>query len=475
MGHGMLYSMTAMEPPSLPRLVLVLLALLLLSFLARRSRPSRSPTTPPKPSLGATSTIKHEDASNPGRPAIEPLNDLDWASTSPAVFRPFKPVYHITMAIQATTPSELIAVDRNYLDRVTSRRRLISVHGPAVAGLLPTARAARAVGDLYAYLLGHYLPRRFPSMFELVATAPPEDERPWPPPSPPDLRENQEKQTTKAVLFHNKVARRRFPLNPPPADPLEMLRILGETVEDDLFLLLRDPPDDDDNNNDAAAHDDSSSNNNKNNHGSSGQHRAVAFVCCHPSGFDPSEKLGKRLVDIHGPVPGYEKIQASMERFFGRLEVGRPVKRVNWGIQTHPDLHAPASHRAAPREPSSPATSESEEPQGQAKENAAKTEPDLDVRNSHLRVELQTVTRLPRSGSNDDDKGLGHDNSGQGPILFSFKTHLYPLTALRAEGHGPALADAIEGLRHGNAPGMWEYKGAERWGRGLCEFLRSSA
>ena len=60
-----------------------------------------------------------------------------------------------------------------------------------------------------------------------------------------------------------------------------------------------------------------------------GEHRAVAFVCCHPAGFDPSSKLGKRLAEIHGPVPAYEKIGASMERYFGRLEVGRGVKRVN--------------------------------------------------------------------------------------------------------------------------------------------------
>lgn len=84
-----------------------------------------------------------------------------------------------------------------------------------------------------------------------------------------------------------------------------MLRILGETVEDDMFLLLQD---------DATQ---------------GGEHRAVAFMCCHPAGFDPSSKLDKRLAEIHGPVPAYEKIGASMERYFGRLEVGKEVKRMN--------------------------------------------------------------------------------------------------------------------------------------------------
>lgn len=86
-------------------------------------------------------------------------------------------------------------------------------------------------------------------------------------------------------------------------------------MEDDLFLLLPDGDGDGDGKGDG-----------------SGAHWLVAFVCCHPSGFDPSEKLGKLLVDIHGPVPAYEKIEASMERYFKKLEVGKCVKRVNVGF-----------------------------------------------------------------------------------------------------------------------------------------------
>ena len=42
-------------------------------------------------------------------------------------------------------------------------------------------------------------------------------------------------------------------------------------------------------------------------------------------------------------------------------------------------------------------------------------------------------------------------------ILFSFKTYLYPVTDIKAEGLGPEVADAMEGLPKGNAPGMWKY------------------
>lgn len=73
-----------------------------------------------------------------------------------------------------------------------------------------------------------------------------------------------------------------------------------------------------------------------------------------------------------------------------------------------------------------------------------------------LRVELQTLTRLPQTGA----------------LVFSFKTYLYPLAEIKSEGLGMELAEAIEGLKKGNAPGMWVYKGSVQWGKAVCEYLR---
>jgi hypothetical protein len=183
-------------------------------------------------------------------------------------------------------------MDSNYLSRVRTRRRLIAEHASAVHGVIPSGHAP--IRELYSYLLGTYLPTRYPTMFELIRN----------PDSPTTTTT-----TTTTTIFRNKVTGIDSPLHPAPSDPLEMLRILGETVEDDMFLLLRDPAGD--------------------GNGNCGEHRAVAFVCCHPSGFAPAEKLGKRLAGIHVPVPAYEKIGASMERYFARLEAGRAVKRMN--------------------------------------------------------------------------------------------------------------------------------------------------
>lgn len=185
---------------------------------------------------------------------------------------------HLTpSAIQANTPSELITIDQDYLSRISLRRDLIAHHGATVHGLVPSGEPA--VRELYAYLLTDYLPARFPSLFSL---------------------------SRDKALFVNSVTGKSFPTAAPP-DATAALRILGETVEEDFFLLREGP----------------------------GGHESVAFVCCFPAGFDPSEKLGRSLAEIHGPVPAYERIGASMERFFARLEVGKSVKRTNvsfWGF-----------------------------------------------------------------------------------------------------------------------------------------------
>ncbi|KAK0724650.1 hypothetical protein B0H67DRAFT_479811 [Lasiosphaeris hirsuta] len=329
---------------------------------------------------------------------IEPLENFDWRATEPHKLRPFKPKYHITMGqkaptLQTDTPSELITIDHDYYDRVMARRNTVKEHGPTVIGCVPRGRAA--VRELYSYLLGGYLPVRFPTMFQL----------------------EHQSGDQHGTDFVNKVTGLRVPLAPAQDEPLVALETIAETVEDDIFLLLQREQQD---------------------NGEPGEHEAVAFVCCHPSGFDPSEKLGKVLRDVHGPVPAYDKIGPSMERFFSRLEVGRSAKRANWGVQTHTDLFAPSGNHVYVGE--------------EVEEDSA-----VDAESARLRVELQTLTRLPKTKA----------------ILFSFKTYLYPLAEIKAEGLGPQLADAIEGLKAGNAPGMWVYKGSVRWGKAVCEFLRS--
>ncbi|KAF5529947.1 hypothetical protein FMEXI_13826 [Fusarium mexicanum] len=282
-------------------------------------------------------------------PVIEPLHDFDW-KTAPR-----------------HTPSELITIDEDYLDRVTHRRSIIATHGSTVHGCTPEGDAA--VRELYTYLLSEQLPKRFPTIFKLS-------------------KDNS--------MCENLATGMSFPTLP-EGNMDAALRVLGETVEEDLFLLQETPE----------------------------GHRSVAFMCCFPAGFDPSSKLGKTLVEIHAPVPSYEKIGSSMEKFFTKLEVGKSVKRTNWSVQTHTELfNCQGNHITG--------------------DDKYETDEDVDIEKTFLRIELQTLTRLPKTRA----------------ILFSFKTYLYPVRQIKDEGLGPAFADAIEGLAKGNAPGMWTYKSA---------------
>ncbi|KAF5625099.1 hypothetical protein F52700_9474 [Fusarium sp. NRRL 52700] len=311
---------------------------------------------------------------------IEPLHDFDWKTAPRRQLRPFKPTYHITMAIRADTPSELITIDEDYLDRVTHRRSIIATHGSTVHGCTPEGDAA--VRELYTYLLAEQLPKRFPTIFKLS-------------------KDNS--------MCENLATGMSFPTLP-EGNMDAALRVLGETVEEDIFLLQETPE----------------------------GHRSVAFMCCFPSGFDPSSKLGKTLVEIHAPVPSYEKIGSSMERFFTKLEVGKSVKRTNWSVQTHTELfNCQGNHITG--------------------DDKYENDEDVDIEKTFLRIELQTLTRLPKTRA----------------ILFSFKTYLYPVHQIKDEGLGLAFADAIEGLAKGNAPGMWTYKSAVRWGSSVITYLRS--
>ncbi|EGO54973.1 hypothetical protein NEUTE1DRAFT_47078 [Neurospora tetrasperma FGSC 2508] len=301
-------------------------------------------------------------------------------------------------------------MDSNYLSRIRSRQEILSLHAAEVMGVLPEGQAA--VKELYTYLLGEYLPVRYPTMFRIVSSYP----------GCPD------------TTFQNLITNSSSPLSPPPSDPLDCLRVIAQTVEDDFFLLLPFPKP-----NSLTT--------------SEMEHKCVAFMNLHPSGFSPSSKLGLPLSHIHAPVPSYEKIGPSMERFFARLSCDKLVKRMNWAMQLHPDLYCPGGNHVH---------QEDLETMEEVTEFG-----DEEAEKARLRVELQGVWRLRKTGA----------------VVFGFKTYMYGLREVKEEvlemedggttKTGEALAQAIEGSGEGNAPGMWTYKGAVRWGAAVARWLRS--
>lgn len=106
----------------------------------------------------------------------------------------------------------------------------------------------------------------------------------------------------------------------------------------------------------------------------------VAGVICFPSGWSVSDKLGKSLLQIHGPVPRFNaQLGQTSELLMKRLKPGRPVWRMNWGVRPSGQLDQSPRHA---EQLESLRSSINAANAGQA---------------SFFRVERQTLARLPES------------------------------------------------------------------------------
>jgi hypothetical protein len=139
-------------------------------------------------------------------------------------------------------------------------------------------------------------------------------------------------------------------------------------------------------------------------------YRLIAAVLCFPAHWRLADKLGRPLGAIHEPVPGFaERLAAPVDRFFATIRVERPVWRANWSVVDTPELFLPPEHRR-------------HAPSICAERAGAQL---------WLRVERQTLRRLPRSGH----------------VLFTIHTYVEPLAAaLTAPGAARALAAQIRAM-----------------------------
>ena len=103
-------------------------------------------------------------------------------------------------------------------------------------------------------------------------------------------------------------------------------------------------------------------------------HILVGAVVCFPAGWTLSEKMGRSLLALHGPIQQYDAaLDRRVERMFLNIRPEHPLMRGNFLIYTNPDLHQPAL--------------ESERP------TVHPTKP------RYVRVERQTLRRLPETGA----------------------------------------------------------------------------
>ncbi|KAI1197809.1 alpha-1,2-mannosyltransferase [Nemania serpens] len=171
-----------------------------------------------------------------------------------------------------------------------------------------------------------------------------------------------------------------------------------------------------------------------------------AGVICSALGWSVKSKIGLRLHEIHQPVPDYPKMQFSMDRYFSKMPTNKPIQRGSWGLEVDQPLYMP------PGDPH--AAYRDVQDEGLARSRL------------HLRVDWQTLRRMPLSGG----------------IVFNFKALFTPIEELRDEPYVPSLV--LKVLRHAKedimkykntwhtehvvVPALEEYEREQR-GSGLVE------
>ncbi|HVC60900.1 MAG TPA: DUF3445 domain-containing protein [Acetobacteraceae bacterium] len=183
------------------------------------------------------------------------------------------------------------------------------------------------------------------------------------------------------TTLHNRLTGEHWDLAHPPCDPLELA---GRLVQEDLCVIQHD---------DAAP-------------------VLTAAVLCFPSRWRLGEKLGQPLAAVHAPVPFYaERLARPVDRFMHHIKPGHIAARLNWSVLDNATLFQPEGKWREARNPAVTAA------------NAGQT--------LFLRVERQTLRRLPRTGA----------------VLFGIRVHVYPLAiAVVSAATAARLAQSVRAL-----------------------------
>jgi hypothetical protein len=213
-----------------------------------------------------------------------------------------------------------------------------------------------------------------------------------------------------AILFRRRV---QMPFQQQDIEPsfgLEennSVAVLPENVPEDFVIMMRDPH--------------------------TGYYYFRAGVICSSIGWNLGSKMGLKLQDTHRPIPDYkEKMAFSMDRYFAKLATDEPIQRGSWSFELDQLLYLdPKSQHASI-------------------DRLGAEEAEKRI---HLRVDWQTLKRLPLSGA----------------IAFNFKRVFTPLAQLRKEPFVPSLA--LKVLTEGKME-ILKYKGVSRTDRIVIPVLR---
>jgi dimethylamine monooxygenase subunit A len=163
----------------------------------------------------------------------------------------------------------------------------------------------------------------------------------------------------------------------------------------------------------------------------------LAGQLCFPSGWCLEEKLGRPVLEVHGPVPRFNaQLGGSTVKLMQGLKPGRAVTRVNWAFTVTPQLDL------------APWTREEwvHLREGITRENAGER--------CFLRLERQTLSVMPRTGA----------------ILFTIHTYQAPVAG---EVEAPERRQRLAGVLRTVPPETSDYKGITRLLPGLIAWLEA--
>jgi dimethylamine monooxygenase subunit A len=158
----------------------------------------------------------------------------------------------------------------------------------------------------------------------------------------------------------------------------------------------------------------------------------TAASLCSPTYFRLDHAIGKTLHELHGPVPGGAQLASRIARVFDGLRDGLVLERFNWTVQAGPDRYTP-----------------SRKPLHERALAAAETDARALL---HLRVERQTIRRLPTTGG----------------VVFTIRIRLAPLAELMAAGGDARAFSAAWASASADARGYKGWAVYDRLVAALC-------
>ena len=164
----------------------------------------------------------------------------------------------------------------------------------------------------------------------------------------------------------------------------------------------------------------------------------IAAHLAFPSSWSLAEKFMRPMAQVHAHVPGFEggtRNDTIINRVFDNLQPDLPAERFNWSINWRYALYHPVSIRLS----SDPASH------------------GIDPRSAFVRVERQTLRKLPATGD----------------IVFTIRIYLDPVAVFERHPDGGRMAEGLARQLEAMTADQIDYKGLAERRDDLLRCLRS--